>query len=136
MSLYLKNENIGLPSGGFPFKDPKTGMLFNGYEGTAQMIAVKVMAHRDANSALYPNGSGGLDAIVQEIYAQKNAQMPWLFVGGPDDPGLPPTITASTGAVGGICVCGATEVDPIYCPTCGGQRITGYKCRACGAERQ
>ena len=138
MSLQLKNPNAGFPPGGFPFQDPKTGMIFNGYEGNAEMIAVKVSAHRQANQKLYPEGGGDVGGIVQEIFSQKNAQMPWLFSGGPDDPGMPPTaqVSASAGGPGGSCVCGATETDPIYCPTCGGQRITGYKCRACGAERQ
>ena len=137
MSLQLKRPSDQFPPGGFGFKDARTGMMFNGYEGTPAMTAVKVIAHREANPSLYPRSEGhwfSVDGIVQEIFEQKYATMPWLFIGGPDDPGLPTPQPRSLTAKG-VCVCGATETEPVYCKTCGGQKVVNYKCKACGQER-
>ena len=140
MSLRLKNASASqFPPGGWPFTDPKTGRKFNGWEGTPQMIAVKVVEHRRANPSLYPDGAGqDVNAIIQEIFAQKVKAMPWLFTGFPDQgPGAYPSqpAPASVSIRGEKCSCGATEFKPVYCPTCSGRRIIGYTCASCGKSK-
>lgn len=139
MSLRLKNATASqFPQGGWPFEDPLTKRKFNGWEGTPQMIAVKVAEHRRANPQLYPDGKGqDLNSIVQEIYAQKVRVMPWLFTGYPDKNPAYPSQPAAKAVVikGEKCTCGATEFKPVYCPTCSGRRITGYVCASCGKAK-
>lgn len=138
--LTLKNSSSSqFPPGGYPFIDPKTGMKFNGWEGSPQMIAVKVAEHRRGNPTFYPDGAGqDTNGIIQEIFAQKMKSMPWLFVGQPDQGPQPyPSEPASQAVtiLGDKCGCGSTEYEPIYCPTCSGKRITGYKCKSCGRQK-
>lgn len=124
------------PGGGFSFIDAKTGFRVNGLEGTIEQTAQKVVDHRRANPNVYPPSEVNafeLGAVIQEIFKQKFASMPWLFEGGGEQPGF--YETGSKPAVLGHCICGETAVEPIYCPGCGGQRITGYRCIACKAER-
>ncbi len=137
MSLILKNSTSSqFPPGGYPFTDPKTGRKFNGWEGTPQMIAVKVAEHRRANPSLYPDGAGqDINGIIQEIFAQKFKVMPWLFRGQPDQgPGAYPSQPATEPVTirGEKCSCGATEFTPEYCKTCSGSRVVGMKCKSCG----
>lgn len=139
MSLRLKNATASqFPRDGWPFEDPITKRKFNGWEGSPKMIAEKVAEHRRGNPKLYPNGAGqNINEIVQEIFAQKVKVMPWLFQGYEDklpvypsqQPAKPVTIK------GDKCSCGATEFEAIYCPTCSGRRVTGYKCKSCGKAK-
>jgi len=139
--LSLKKPSNQFPDGGgWGFVDPKTGMKFNGYEGSPQMIAVKIAAHRAANPKLYPNGHGqNPESIVQEIYQQKADKMPWLFRGFPDKnpaaayPSAPDN--APVAKTSAACSCGATEVKPVYCQVCSGRKVTGYTCIGCGKSR-
>lgn len=137
MSLSLKNPNRdAFPPGGFGFVDPKTQMRFNGWEGTYEMTAQKVVEHRRANPTMYPPTDGpsfDLGEVIQEIFRQKFASMPWLFNGGGEQPGTHEA--ASKIPELGHCLCGESKVEPIYCASCGGSRITGYRCVACKAER-
>ncbi len=139
MSLVLKNATASqFPPQGWPFTDPRTGMKFNGWEGSPPMQAVKIAAHRRANPHKWPDGEGqDTNGIVQELYAQKFASMPWLFVGQPDkDPTYRPNREATSVTISGEkCSCGATEFKPVYCKTCSGKRITGYTCASCGKEK-
>ncbi len=136
MSLKLKNASASqFPPEGWPFTDPKTGMRFNGWEGTPQMIAVKIQAHRAANPKFYPDGAGqDANAIIQEIFMQKVQRMPWLFSGYPDkDPSYPSQpVARETIVKGAACSCGCTEFIAEYCKTCSGARIVGRKCKSCG----
>ena len=142
MTLSLKNpKSSQFPPSGWNFSDPKTGMSFNGYQGSPEMIAVKVAEHRRANPKFYPGNEGqNVQNIVQEIYAAKHAKMPWLFRGEPDlntaaaYPSQPDN--APVAKTSAACSCGATEVKPVYCPTCSGKRVTGYTCIGCGKSRQ
>lgn len=139
MSLTLKNATASqFPAGGWPFEDPLTKRKFNGWEGSPQMIAVKVAEHRRGNPTFYPDGKGqDVGGIIQEIFAQKVKVAPWLFTGHPDrDVAYPSQPKGSPVTIRGEkCSCGATEFEPVYCPTCSGRRITGYKCRSCGKSK-
>jgi len=116
------------PQGGYSFLDPRTGMSFDGLHGNVESTARKVVAHRVANPKLYPEGGGGLDETIQEIYAQKNATHPHLFLGGPElKLGQQPQ--AAT-----VCACGSTEFVEILCKTCGSRVVTGRKCAKCGKK--
>jgi hypothetical protein len=138
MSLVLKNPNRDMfpPGGGFSFVDPKTNFRVNGLEGTLEQTAQKVVDHRRANPNVYPASEVNafeLGLVIQEIFLQKFATHPYLFVGGGEQPGT--WEAAQKTPELGSCICGETKVEPVYCPTCGGQRITGYRCIACKAER-
>lgn len=137
MMLKLKQPNAQFPAGGFGFTDPRTKRVWNGYEGTPQMTAVSIVQHRQANPTLYPpSETQWFDVlmVIQEIYAYKFQTMPELFVGygGP-----PITIAAVTSPAaqppsGLVCSCGSTSFSPVYCATCGGQKIKSWKCNSCG----
>ncbi len=135
--LRLKNATASqFPQGGWPFTDPRTGMKFNGWEGSPMMQAVKIAAHRGANPSKWPDGTGqDLNSIVQELYAQKFSVMPWLFLGQPDKDPSYPSNPATVLVNGEKCSCGNTQFTPIYCATCSGKRITGYKCSGCGKQK-
>jgi hypothetical protein len=134
MSLQLKNATASqFPPSGWPFSDPKTGMKFNGWEGTPQMQAVKIAAHRRANPKFYPDGAGqDSNAIIQELYQQKFSSAPWLFVGQPDKDPAQGQSQGATIIIGEKCSCGSTEWIPEYCKTCSGRRVIGRKCASCG----
>lgn len=138
MTLSLKNPGASqFPPSGWPYRDPKTGMDFNGYQGSPQIIAVKIAEHRRANPKFYPGNEGqNVESIVQEIYAAKFAVAPWMFKGQPDRNPVYQSATQSQPSNervnGAACSCGSTEYIPVYCPTCSGRRITGRKCASCG----
>lgn len=144
MILTLKQPNAQFPPGGFSFVDERTGFKVNGYEGTPQMSAFKIKAHREGNPTLYPKTESqkfDINFIVQEIYQQRSKTMPELFKE------LNGTVSSSVPVINqnrsnqpiksslGPCTCGSDMVFPIYCQTCSGNRITGYKC-TCGKERR
>ncbi len=139
MSLRLKNSTSSqFPPDGYPFVDAKTGMKFNGWEGNPQSQAVRIAAHRAANPRHYPDGAGqDVNGIIQELFEQKAKKMPWIFVGFADQhPAQPyPNNTATVIVNGEKCSCGNTQFTPIYCATCSGKRITGYKCASCGKQK-
>ena len=142
MSLFLKNGNSSQfpPGNGWGFTDPKTKMVFNGWEGDWNYVARKVIEHRKANPAFYPDGEGqDLNAVVQEIFKQKHSKMPWLFRGEPDKDVAYSSKSTSPSQVANsdsACVCGSKEVILTYCPTCAGRRVTSKKCASCGKERK
>ncbi len=138
MSLQLKNPNGSFPPGGWGFVDPKTGFKCNGWEGTPSMHAVKIIQHRRSNPKFYPPTEPqafDMPSIVQEIYAQKAKTHAHLFVGYPDViPSMSHSAPKAMVSPTHVCPCGSTSWDPIYCKTCAGHRITGYKCHSCGKE--
>lgn len=138
MIYQLKNPNSSFPQYGWPFTDPRTGFICKGYEGTPTMHAVKIINHRRANPHVYSKDEPqwfDTQSVVQEIYAQKAATHPHLFRGFDDAmvtiqnvnnrQALAPTVK---------CKCGAQDFDPIFCKTCGGRKVTGYRCKSCGKE--
>jgi hypothetical protein len=138
--LQPKQSNGGFPPNGWPFTDPKTGFKCNGWEGTPQMHAVKIIQHRRANPGVYPPGESqwfDAAAVIQEIYKQKASTHPHLFRGYPDGPRMVTREQKGSIVVSPtlICGCGSNEWEELYCKTCAGRRITGYKCRKCGKER-
>jgi len=142
MILKLKNPQGQFPPGGFPFTDSRTKMKWNGYEGTPAMTAAKVITHRRANPMLYPAGISeafDLNSVVQEIFAQKFTTSPELFSGyGPPDAVVQVNMNAPTGpavSASTPCQCGSNQIVPVYCQTCSGNRVTGYRCAGCKRDR-
>ncbi len=136
MILQLKNPNSAFPHNGWPFVDERTGFKCNGWEGTPQMHAPKIIKNRRDNPQHYSTSEGqwfDVNSVVQEIYAQKHKTHPHLFKGFADaipvatqiqsKPIIAPTV---------MCSCGSNDFEPEFCKTCGGRRITGYKCKKCG----
>lgn len=139
MSLRLKKPSNSFPHNGWPFKDPKTGFICNGYEGTPEMHAVKIIAHRRANPHIYPPSEAhwfNQIAVREEILVQKHATNPELFVGEPDKAITVKVRAAKTvDTPGSTCTCGALDWEPTYCKTCSGKKVNGFKCRKCGKTR-
>lgn len=138
MNLRLKNPNAQFPPLGWPFKDERTGYTISGYDGTPEMQAERVIKNRRANPHLYPTAETkwfDRASVVQEVYRQKFKTHPYLFAGQPDKT---PNTTLSKPKIeqaASICTCGANDWEAIYCPTCSGKKIKGYKCRACSKKK-
>ncbi len=137
MNYALKNPAMQFPPGGFGFVDPRTKRVFNGWEGTAPMQAVKIIEHRRGNPKIYPPEEGqwfDQKSVTIEVLAQKFKEMPHLFLGQPDkDPSYPSQpVARETIVKGAACSCGCTEFIAEYCKTCSGARIVGRKCKSCG----
>lgn len=140
MIYQLKKPQVNqFPHGGWPFRDERTGFTCKPHEGTPAMHAVKIIAHRRANPQHYPrNESKWFDqaSVIQEVYAQKAKTHPQLFIGFPDAVIVPRAEIVINPGRGpqSECSCGAKTFEPIYCKTCAGKRVTGYKCKNCGKE--
>lgn len=139
--LRLKNPAQQFPAGGFGFIDPRTKRVFNGMEGTGPMQAVKIIEHRRSNPTIYPVGEWqwfNQEEVIQEVYRQKHASMPELFVGydaalRPSNPEpYRPQIASPAGLK---CVCGSVTFKPNYCQTCAGSRINSWSCTVCGKQK-
>jgi len=128
MKLVMRRPTELYPAGqGFSFIEPKTKKEFNGLHGSPNETARKVVEHRRANPHIFSEASEfDVESVVQEIFAQKFATMPELFIGFGD-----PTETGMSNK----CKCGANDWEEIYCPTCAGKRVVGHKCRKCGKEK-
>lgn len=136
MNLRLKIPNAAFPPGGYAFRDPKTGLAFNGMEATLDGQIEKIVRHRLANPRFYPlNEPHWLDRerVRQEIFQQIHAKHPELFVGYDAPPRQ--TIKVVVSQPRNACVCGSIEADPVYCKTCGGSKIKAWKCKKCGVQR-
>ena len=137
MLLALKLPNGDFPPGGFPFVDPRTQRVWNGYEGTADMHAASIIIHRRANPNIYPPSEGhwfDKQSVIQEIFQQKFKTHPYIFRGQPE-PNQAVKLIQPKGVMGVCPQCQGTRFETQYCPTCSGKRITGYKCLDCGATR-
>lgn len=145
MILSLKCPTCQFPTDGFAFTDPRTKRTWPGYEGTPAMTAEKIKIHRQGNPTIYPPEEKqhfDKNLIIQEIYQQKFLKMPWLFNGQPGEVQMDVPVvnqTISTQPIKsslGPCACGSETVYPIMCQTCGGVKVTGYRCASCGKERK
>lgn len=131
MILQLKCPSCQMPPGGFPFRDPKTQRTWKGYEWFYDNLAKDVIRHRMENPHVYNrNEVAAFDynSVVQEIFQQKYATHPEIFIGhGGEVKVSDPTKCR---------MCGSTEEEPIFCPTCSGQRVIGAKCKKCGHQKR
>lgn len=117
-----------MPPGGFPFTDPKTNRKWVGFEWNWDLLAKDIIKHRHDNPHIYARDvaeSFNYNSVVQEIFRQKFATHPDIFSGHGGE-------VKSSNACR---VCGATEEEPIFCPTCSGQRVIGTRCLKCGHQK-
>lgn len=136
MPLTLKKAS-GWPPGGYPFKDPRTGKVFDGMSADLGLQAKNVVIHRRGNPRVYPpNDTGWFDvgAIRQEIINYMCSLRPELCTDGVPLPLNEPAAFAVQKPAHACPKCGSHEASPVYCKTCSGQKITGWKC-VCGTER-
>ena len=127
-----------LISGGFPFKDPRTGMDFNGMEGTFDDQVSKIAAHRFANPEKYPrNEVGFLDRTsieneLEAFQANRLNNSPLYFYDDSKPQGQSLQQPAGKIVADKYCAkCGGSMAE-IYCQTCSSRRVIGVKCQTCG----
>ena len=143
MGVRLRNPNGSYPPQAFTFSDPHTAMRFDDEKADLQTQAERVRVHRQANPEIYKPENAiafDLEAIKGEIVIQVCSRQP-SYCEDEAKPGqpYPPTEKAAKPEPyrqqGKVCAkCGCGEFTPIYCRTCGGQRIQSYKCHACGFD--
>lgn len=136
MALRFTNPRGSFPPGGFEFVDPKTGMRFDGMSADLTLQAQNVAKHRRANPRIYPSVID-VAAIVQEITNYTCARLPHLCQDS-DQPFQTVKALIKRPAVkipaGKKCLqCSSDNLDPVWCRSCAGSKLTGYKCNNCGA---
>ena len=117
------------PPSNYVFVDPRTGMKFDGigFDRTVQ----EIIKHRKSNPTIYPTAEGKWTdyesvAIELEIYTCRR-------LGNNDrycKQAQPIAAYAATPSSGECPDCHVT-LEPVYCATCSGKRITGYSCPNC-----
>jgi hypothetical protein len=135
--LKLKTPNSGFPPGGWAFKDPRTGMSFNGMEATLDQQELKIIKHRLANPKVYSQSDINFfdrQYVRQEIFQQLQSRSPGLFVGYEGELVRAVQFSAEP-QPSGKCSCGSEMFEPQYCPTCSGRKVIGFKCTDCGKVR-
>lgn len=130
------------PPNGFGFTDPRTNRKFDGMSADLTLQARNIQEHRLANPRFYPPHESGflsLENIIQEIVGQVCLRSPSFCYNDEES-----TVRRQNQPLSNLPVepprtdcarCGSKDFDPIYCPTCSGQRLTGYRCKQCGKER-
>jgi hypothetical protein len=126
--------------GGIPYRDPRVsekhfpGMQVASVEEQARIV----IRWRLQNPKVYPPEDGkwlNMDYVIEEIINYQRQRLgndKKYFKDGTVLNGvLVPKVVEPSMA----CSCGSTEADPVYCPTCRGKRIIGFKCRSCGKKR-
>lgn len=133
MHLKLKNSKNTLPSG-MPFVDPRTGRSFDAYQMGLNETIRGIINHRSKNPTFYPESEGRwFDPIMvrQEVLRVAYEKRPDLFKQLDGEPII--QVAPVVNSKDPVCNnCGSLSLEPIYCPTCSGKRITGYKCNNCG----
>lgn len=131
--MIILRTNTGMPPGGFQFQDPRVpGMIWNDTHSFMDDRVREVVRFRSANPTIYDpkTDSNYLNpALVrQEIAAYNCARLgnnP-IYCYDADAP-VPQKATAES-----KCSCGV-QLEPRYCPTCGGNKLIGYRCPKCNA---
>ena len=135
MGLNLKNNKKIIPAG-VPFTDERTGRVFDAYQMGLRETVKAIIQHRSSNPTFYPSGDAKWFDVVevrQEVLREVYKKRPDLFVGfNASSSPQRVMVSASKPAAPSTCQCGSTEFDPVYCPTCSGRRVTGFKCQNCG----
>jgi hypothetical protein len=122
-------------AGGYPYTDPKTGMKFDGFDagGFGDQV-LRVRAHRVANPKIYLPGDVALTVEyianqIDEYQCLRHGNNPRYCL-DENQPALPASVASDR-----ACSCGE-KLNPVYCPTCSGQKITHYICPKCGRTQQ
>lgn len=137
MGLKLKGNRNQIPSG-ILFVDPRTGREFNPYERGLNETIRHIIAHRSQNKTFYPSSDGvwlDPDSVRQEVLSVVYSKRPDLFDRLNSEQQIP-IYTSQRQSPNACSSCGFEGAEPVYCPTCSGRRITGYKCTNCGKVRR
>ena len=135
--LKFLSPNLPMPSGGYAFTDPRTGLAFDGMSVTMNEQIRAIIKHRGANRNLYPAGElqwFDRESVRQEIYVQMSRVHPEIFVETTYRPSIEQRVSAEARPAR-ACKCGSAEASPVYCQRCGNHRLQGWKCLACGLTR-
>lgn len=128
-----------LVPGGYYFKDPKTGRVFDGMAITFIAQCKLIREHRLANPRVYPPSdfkSINLQSIGDELAAaicNRLGNNPKYCV-DVQAQAHAAAVAAAVQAAPRLCPKCGKPLEPIYCRTCGGQKIKGYRCTACGTQ--
>lgn len=125
--------SIGWPTGGYPFRDPRTGKLFEGMSADLTLQVLNVIQHRRANPTFYPSTETSAfepSNIRQQIIDHMCLLRPQLC-GGP----APDTTYQAPVPTDKCPKCGSDKAEPVFCKTCSGSKIVAWKCGQCGFER-
>lgn len=136
MGLKLIGNRKQVPAG-IPFKDPRTGRVFDAYATGLRETIRMVIQHRASNPHFYPQSElihFNPIAVRQEILARVFEVRPDLFEGMAGEPVT--LFSPPPKPQGKVCQCGSTEFEEVVCPTCQGHRVTGWKCKSCGKVKR
>lgn len=132
-------KTTGWPTGGYPFRDPRTGKAFDGLSADLALQAQNVIRHRKANTKIYPPTETqwfNLVDVKQEIAAYMCDLKPELCA----ETALSlPVVKLANVVVQKSQIacpkCGSSEASPILCKTCRGSKVKGFTCLNCGERR-
>lgn len=121
------------PNGGFPFKDPRTGLKFDGMSADLKLQAQNVIKHRRGNPHIYPvNEQKYLDQDwvmleIEDFMCRQNGSICG------DDPMPRQREGADIKIIypEQLCACGG-EWEARFCPTCAGSKVQKFVCKQCG----
>jgi len=130
----------GMPPGGYPYTDPRSGKTFDGFDaGGAGDQALRIAKYRRANPHIFPEPDW-IDPgfIAHQILDFQVLRLPRrFFIEVNHVPRLPPAGSRKANPVipetGGKCGCGG-DLMPIHCATCKGKRVVGWTCGKCGKK--
>lgn len=134
------------PAGGYPYTDQRTGQRFDGMSADLLLQARNVIKHRMGNPRFYPQSEPQhfqLVAVMQEITDAICKQNPAACCDSEHVTSRPTPIVRNASPAAVVTLpstsscpkCGSTTAEPLYCRTCSGKRLLGYKCATCGTER-
>lgn len=129
-----------IPPGGYPYQDPKTGFKFDGFQagGFGEQV-LAIIWHRIANPTIYTPNT--ID-LVPEFVANQLDEYTCLRLGNDrrfctdEELPKPKEVTRTEPAIvpGRNCPgCGGNLVERL-CGSCGGRKVVGYQCQACGMQ--
>lgn len=137
MSFKLLNRNGAFPPGGFKFKDPRTGLVFD--QGDFYHVVRMVIAHRSANSRIYPTNeieflNFDMVSIELDCYTCSRIGNDPRFCESGEPLRLQPDEGAIAEEMNKKCYrCGNKMGFPLYCKSCHGQKLSGFICASCKA---
>lgn len=133
MSL-IQREGPLVP-GGYSFTDPRTGRQFDGMAITFKAQCKLIREHRLANPRVYSPADAkylNLEAIANELdiaICQRLGNNPKYCVDMQAR-----AVAAAAAAAPRLCPKCGKPLEPILCKSCGGHKIKGYRCPACGTQ--
>lgn len=137
MSFKLLNRNGAFPAGGFKFKDPRTGMVFD--QGDFYHVVRMIIAHRSANSRIYPTNEIeflNFDMVSSELdcYTCSRIGNDPRFCESGEPLKLQPDEGAELVDLPSPCYkCGHLKGWQMICKTCHGKKVAGHICQGCNA---